>query len=154
MLVLPTSSASPGLEQPGDGGVGFLCLGAYHSSGPASVEHSPGTSRPPGLVLGHMGKGCTQGPIFGLETSIMARHSSSTIAGQGATQPLLHVAGLAFFIFTQNRGLGASPSWTHPKEASNTPCHPRGWDSEALSRDPLEMHFAPLRDGERQRMEK
>lgn len=65
MLVLPTSSASPGLEQPGDGGVGFLCLAAYHSSGPASVEPSPGTSRPPGLVLDTWAKAAHKDPALG-----------------------------------------------------------------------------------------
>lgn len=83
--------------------------------------------RPSRSGAGNVGKGCTQGPSFELETSIMARHSSSTTAGQAA--------GLAYSIFPQSKGFQATFG-QFPKETSNTPQHPRGWNPECLPRDP------------------
>ena len=150
MLVLPTSSASPGLEQPGDGGVHLPSL-------PQLRIRCCGTfswDKPTRSGAGNVGKGCTQGPSFGLETSIMAHHSSSTIAGLGAVQLLLHAAGLAYSIFPQNRGLGASHSWTNPKGNTQHSLTSQGMGSRGAPRGAIgimeaallhtEMHFGPL----------
>lgn len=101
--------------------------------------------------------GCTQGPSFGLETSIMACHSSSsTIVWQGAIQLLLHTAGLAYSIFPQNRGFGASCSWINPKGNIQNSLTSQGMASRVATQGAIsiteaallhrEMHFGPLRD--------
>lgn len=59
MLVLPMSPASPGLKQPGDGGVRFL----WHSSGLTSVGRSPGAG-PLGLMLGTWAKAELKDPVL------------------------------------------------------------------------------------------
>lgn len=56
---------------------------------------------------GSVDKGCTQGPRFGSEMSIMAHHSSSTTAGQAA--------GLAYSILPQSKGFQASHFCPIPK---------------------------------------
>lgn len=109
---------------------------------------------------GNMGKSCTQGPSFGLETSIMTCHSSSsTIAGPGAVQLLLHAAGLPYSIFPQNRGFGASHSWTNPKGNIQHSLTSQGMGSRVALRGAIgiteaallhtEMPFGPLRDRDR-----
>lgn len=98
MLVLPMSSSFLGLEQPRDGGVGFLGPVAYYSSGLAAV----GQAHRVGAGPGYAGTGCAQGPSSGLETSIVARHSSSTVTGQGAQFSSVCIADLAYSICPPN----------------------------------------------------
>lgn len=62
--------------------------------------------RPTRSGPGNGGKGCTQGPSFELETSIMAHHSSTTAE---------QAAGVADSIFPQSKGFQASRFWTIPK---------------------------------------